>query len=199
MARPEELLPIFIKWETGLAPKVAENVRDYFVRAREYNIKKNGGILAGDKGGYTIVGITHKTFEDYLRKNGIKTTEAEAHRAMAVMTFDTWLSVFRSVCWDKIGGDGIRSQSVANTIADWCWISGPAIIKKVQAIVAATPDGVVGPKTIAAINNQSAKMLFNKIQAERKKHIATIVRLTPCNKKFEKGWLNRINSYTFKE
>ena len=59
-------------------------------------------------------------------------------------------------------------------------------------------DGIVGPKTIEAINSYPVqKELFEKIKQERIDFIDRIVANRPTNKKFKRGWLNRLNDIKF--
>lgn len=97
--------------------------------------------------------------------------------------------------WDKIKAGEIKDQSVANILADWAWGSGPGTAaKQIQRIVGVTADGVVGPKTIAAINKYEPKMLFNRIKAERERFFKACVANRPANAKFLRGWLRRLDS-----
>ena len=59
-----------------------------------------------------------------------------------------------------------------------------------------TADGIVGPKTIAAINNYpNQKELFQKLWNRRKKHFESIGK--GKNAKFLRGWLNRLADFKF--
>ena len=58
-------------------------------------------------------------------------------------------------------------------------------------------DGVVGSKTLAALNSRSSLPLFGEIKQDRIKFIDEICRKRPANNKFKKGWLNRINAIKF--
>ena len=55
-----------------------------------------------------------------------------------------------------------------------------------------TADGIVGPKTIAALNN--AKDIKTKVYNARKAYFEAIVKKNPSQKKWLKGWMNRLNS-----
>ena len=72
--------------------------------------------------------------------------------------------------WDRGKADLIKSQSVANLVVDWFWASGKNGITGVQRILGVSVDGIVGEKTLAAINGRNARELF----AER--WIATVQR-----------------------
>jgi lysozyme family protein len=146
-----------------------------------------------DSGGATMKGVTLATFRKFYGKTA---TVAQ----LKAITDDQWLHIFKVGYWDKLRGDDINSQSVANTMVDWGYNSGPATAaKKVQAIVGVVADGAIGPKTIAAINAVSAKELFDKIQVARKAFYENIVKNKPSQQKFLKGWLNRLNSLKFND
>jgi lysozyme family protein len=65
-------------------------------------------------------------------------------------------------------------------------------IKKVQKLLGVTADGIVGPKTLAAINGHSGDALFGQIKELRKKFYYGIVKQDPTQQIFLKGWLNRL-------
>ena len=98
-----------------------------------------------DTGGATMCGVTLSTFRQFF---GADKTEADLRK----MTEAQWRTVMKGGFWDKCWADQIKNQSVAELIVDWCVNSGTGMIKRVQAIVTTTTDGVMGPKTLYAIN-----------------------------------------------
>lgn len=66
--------------------------------------------------------------------------------------------------WDRWQADRIENQSVANILVDWVWASGVHGIKRPQKILGVTVDGIVGDKTIAALNAMDPMSLFFKIK-----------------------------------
>lgn len=40
------------------------------------------------------------------------------------MPQDVWLNIYKTKYWDRIGGDGLYNQAIANTYASWAWGSG---------------------------------------------------------------------------
>ena len=82
-------------------------------------------------------------------------------------------------------------------LVDWVWMSGASVgIKRPQALLKVTQDGIVGPKTIAAVNNTDG--FLTTLYAARKRHFENIVKNRPASKKFLKGWLNRLD-YIYNE
>ena len=143
-----------------------------------------------DLGGITNKGITLTTFRSIFGKN--KTANDLKH-----MTQAQWNVVFKSYFWDKWKADQITDQSVANILVDWLWCSGSYGIKIPQKVLGVSVDGIVGSKTIEAINARDGKELFGTIKQERKDFIDRICQTRPQNKKFKNGWLNRINALEY--
>jgi lysozyme family protein len=67
----------------------------------------------------------------------------------------------------------------------------------VQELVGVKVDGIVGEKTIAAINSRSALPMFGMIKEIRTMYIDEICRKRPANEKFRKGWMNRLNDLMY--
>ena len=99
--------------------------------------------------------------------------------------------------WDRWKADLIQDQSVANILVDWVWASGAHGIKIPQRLLGVTMDGIVGPKTIAAVNAKNPRELFDMIKIARFDFIEDICRKRPANNKFKRGWMNRINDISY--
>ena len=116
------------------------------------------------------------------------------------MSENEWNYIFKSGFWDKWKADEIKSQAIANLVVDWVWTSGKYGIKYVQRILGVVDDGIVGAKTIAALNGyKSQKDLFGKIWARRKKFFEDIVKNNPSQKVFIKGWIRRLSDFKWYE
>ena len=145
-----------------------------------------------DRGGATYRGVTLQTFRYFF---GQDMTVAD----LKLMTDEQWWHILREGYWNKCKGDSIKNQSVAEIFVDWMYNSGYVAIRKVQSILGVKPDGVVGPITIEAINSQNQQELFSKIFDMRYQHFHTIVRNDSSQKANLKGWLNRLNNFTYQE
>lgn len=55
-------------------------------------------------------------------------------------------------------------------------------------------DGVVGPKTLAALNGTDHKAFFEAVKKEREAFFERICVVRPINRKYLKGWLRRLES-----
>lgn len=150
-----------------------------------------------DLGGATNMGVTIAAYRHYRQSKGYVTTTVSD---LKKMTNDEWLDILKINYWDKWKADDIDNQSIANILVDWVWASGSYGIKLPQKLLGVTIDGIVGPKTLGALNNYpNEKVLFDKIKQERIDFVERIVASRPANKKFRKGWLNRINEFTFQK
>ena len=108
-----------------------------------------------------------------------------------------WKEIIKTLYWDRWKADDIKSQGVANILVDWVWASGEHGIKRPQRILGVSSDGLVGPKTITAVNAMGAEKLFKMIKEDRVKFVDEICKARPANERFRKGWLNRINSIKY--
>ena len=170
MANSSKLVPFILQWEGGF-------VNDPL-----------------DLGGATNKGITIGTFTEYKRRKGLK---APTVQDLKNISNEDWHEVFKGLYWDRWKADEIKSQAVANILVDWVWASGSHGIKRPQRLLGVTADGVVGSKTIAALNAKDPAELFKMIKADRIKFIDEICEKRPANNRFKKGWLNRINAIKY--
>lgn len=144
-----------------------------------------------DKGGPTNSGVTLSTFRSVYGKN--KTV-----KDLKKMTPEQWNYIFKTRFWNTWQADSIENQSIANLLVDWVYASGIYGIKYPQRVLGVTADGIVGPVTLAAINEYpNQEELFNKLWKRRKEHFDAIVRKNPSQKVFYKGWINRLKGLTF--
>ena len=170
MANSSKLVPFILQWEGGF-------VNDPL-----------------DLGGATNKGITIGTFTEYKKRKGLK---APTVQDLKNISNEDWHEVFKGLYWDRWRADEIKSQAVANILVDWVWASGSHGIKRPQRLLGVTADGVVGSKTIAALNAKDPTELFKMIKADRIKFIDEICEKRPANNRFKKGWLNRINAIKY--
>ena len=184
MANIDKLIPFILKWEGGF-------VND-----------------PTDRGGATNKGVTLATYEAYCKRKGYPRPTVE--RLMNIPDAH-WREIVKTMFWDKWKADEIHSQKVANILVDWVWGSGIHGIKKPQALLGVKVDGIVGDKTLSAVNFADPEELFDAIYQERVKFLNAIVSnsvaayekkigrkatdaelLKYTQKRFIKGWLNRL-------
>ena len=97
--------------------------------------------------------------------------------------------------WKPIQGDKITAQPVANFLLDFFINSGYHAVKTTQRLVGAKEDGILGPKTLAAINATEPAHLLSKLKVARLSFLKGIVARNPSQEKFLNGWQNRVNAF----
>ena len=173
MAKVELLAPKILKWEGGF-------VNDPL-----------------DAGGATNKGVTIATWRACgYDKDGDGDIDVDD---MRLLTVADATMVLKRYYWDRWQADRIENQSVADILVDWVWASGVHGIKIPQRILGVTIDGKVGNQTIAAVNAADPSTLFKQIWLARKDFLNGIVQRNPSQKRFIKGWLNRLNDFKYSE
>lgn len=189
MAEIKKLSPIVAKWEAGFVndPK--------------------------DKGGATNMGITIGTWRQIgYDKDGDGDIDVQDIRLLNEHDFAAVLKIY----WNRWIANKILNQSVANILVDWVFTSGAWGIKIPQRILGVEEDGIVGPKTLKALNAECPKELFQKLFKAREKFFKDIAtnsviayekkikrkateaeKMKHTQKRFIKGWLNRLNDFKY--
>lgn len=140
-----------------------------------------------DKGGATNSGITLTTYRKYYGKE--KTVED-----LKNMTANEWDYIFRKGYYYPSKSHLINDDFVALIVCDMCWTSGVKnTIKNIQKCLELNPDGIIGPLTLTALNDNPDEV-FDRLVKMRKGWYFTIVDNNPTQKVFLKGWLNRLDS-----
>lgn len=144
-----------------------------------------------DSGGATKYGVSLNTWKSFgYDKNGDgRIDEKDVH----MISESDAIHILKTKFWDKWKADQIKSQSIANLVVDWFYNSGYAGIKRVQELLGLKADGIVGPKTLDAINSRDPKLTFEYIHSAREKFFRTRSKF-PI---YGKGWLNRNNAIKF--
>ena len=161
-------------------------------KLKPFILRWEGGYIndQADLGKQTNKGVTLSTYRSVFGKN--KTVSD-----LKKITDEQWEFIFKKFYWDKWKADDIKDQNVANILVDWLWCSGSYGINIPQRVLGVSVDGIVGSKTIAAINARDGRELFDTIKQERKDFIDRICQTRPQNRKFKNGWMNRINSLDY--
>jgi len=109
-------------------------------------LKHEGGFVnhPRDPGGMTNLGVTKRVWEAYT---GSPASETE----MRSLTPAKVKPLYKHNYWDAVRGDELPS-GVDFSVFDFCVNSGPGrAAKTLQYVVGSKPDGQIGPKTLAAV------------------------------------------------
>lgn len=188
MAQFDLYAPTIMQWEVG----VTSSGLDPEILYEQFAAPVGYAKIAGDKGGDTMVGVTLDTYRSRFGKE--RTVED-----LKKMSWCEWRSIMKGMFWDKMQADQIENQSQAEQMVDWLINAGTGKVKNIQRVLGVVADGIVGPKTLAAINGADQKALFNKVQSARKAWYESLIAANPSYEKFRRGWLRRVESFTFSE
>lgn len=146
-----------------------------------------------DRGGATNLGITLSTW----RKAGYdKDGDGDIDREdIMLLTADDAMTVLKKCYWDRWRADEIISQELAEILVDWTWCSGKWGIVIPQRMLGVKADGIVGPVTIQKVNSVDADRFRMQVYHARVAFILDIIANDPSQKRFERGWLNRLDDY----
>lgn len=137
-----------------------------------------------DPGGPTRLGITYK---DLARYRGIP--EKSAWSKVRGMKEDEVKAIYRKFYWDPLSCDDLPI-GVDYFLFDSGLLSGIGTAAKwLQRSVGATPDGEIGPKTLAALDGKAPAVLLGDLVTRRRASLKSL----SLWRTYGKGWTNRVN------
>lgn len=94
--------------------------------------------------------------------------------------------------WDRIHGDEIENQLVAESIFDFAVNAGISTSSSLaQMVVEADADGVIGPQSISKINAFDAEHFLASFALAKIARYINIVKKRPTSQKYFYGWVRR--------
>lgn len=175
----------------------------------EYNSCKNALHKNRGEEGYTFMGIYQKAhprsliwreLENYKRMLEIyerEPTQEELEELSKLLCNNTHAvgeveRIYKQEYWDKARLDEVQSQKIAEELFIFGVNAGiKRSIKLAQEIVGVNPDGVVGPKTLTALNSFNGNLFDILFDAGEAKYYESLVRANKKFARFERGWLQR--------
>lgn len=159
-----------------------------FLPAFERMILNEGGYklhtVPGDRGGQTYAGIARNAWPKWTGWAHIDagdTPPAEMVRGF-----------YRANFWAAMRLDEVQSQDVARTLFDFAVNAGTGTATKLaQIVVGTTPDGKIGPKTLAAINAHDPALFMAQYALAKLARYEQIVTRDSSQRAFLLGWVRR--------
>jgi len=160
-----------------------------FNPAFEKMIHDEGGYqltnIPGDRGGQTYAGIARKPNPQWA---GWQYIDRKDFGSATPLVREFYKSNF----WDRVRGDDITNQAIAETIFNFAVNTGVGVASKLaQLIVGTTPDGAIGPKTLERLNICTAQKFLTAYTLAKIQRYVNICMKDRSQSKFLLGWCRR--------
>lgn len=143
--------------------------------------------VEGDRGGQTYGGIARNYNPSWPGWAFID--RGETPPTQLVYDF------YREAYWLPIRGDDLPqriAESIFNFAVNTSAPFKPTVaVKLAQAVIGATPDGVIGARTVALLNAIDPNLFVANYTLAKLARYAAIANKNPSQRKFLLGWLNR--------
>lgn len=155
-------------------------------------LKHEGGYSnhAADKGGATVAGITQATYDQWRASRGF------GRQPILGISPDEVKAIYKARYW-LLGKCDQMPPPLDYVHFDGCVNHGIGQAAKfLQRALGVEADGVIGPKTLAAVRQDDAAGRIDEVCAnildQREDFYHKLVEKDPSQKAFIKGWMNRI-------
>lgn len=163
------------------------NVADFLPAFERMIVNEGGYVLhavADDKGGQTYAGIARNRWPKWAGW-GVIDAGGEPHA-------DLVRGFYRANFWTALRLEEVELQDVAQNLFDFSVNAGVGTAAKLaQVAVGTTPDGRIGPKTLAAINAIDPELFVLRFSLAKITRYRDIVTRDRSQGKFLLGWINR--------
>jgi len=145
---------------------------------------------------HTYRGVAYASWKEYARRKGFVPTG----KSFVNMTLAQWEDFLKTLYWDAIYGDFIKSQGIAEILFEAIWGGGSKnLVVDLQTFLRKkgfniAVDGAMGKQTYTAINEFTAKSNKNETElvkyltAERLKYLQSLSDWS----NYSKGWTRRL-------
>jgi lysozyme family protein len=160
-----------------------------FNPAFEKMIHDEGGYqltdIPGDRGGQTYAGIARKPNPNWA---GWAFIDRKDFGGATQLVREFYKVNF----WDRIRGDDLANQAIAETIFNFAVNTGVGVASKLaQLIVGVTPDGAIGAKTLERLNICTAEKFLPAYALAKIQRYVDICMKNRDQSKFLLGWVRR--------
>lgn len=156
-------------------------------------LRREGGYVnhPADRGGPTKFGITAQTLGEWRRLG--RAASAEEVRAL---TEEEARAIYRQRYLVEPGFEAITHPALLALLVDSAVHSGPKrAVQWLQTALGVTADGVIGPKTRAALAQADPGALYAKVLGQRLRHLGRLITQDPKQSAFAAGWMNRLAEF----
>jgi len=145
---------------------------------------------------HTYRGVAYASWKEYARRKGF----APTGKSFVNMTLAQWEDFLKTLYWDAIYGDFIKSQGIAEILFEAIWGGGSKnLVVDLQTFLRKkgfniAVDGAMGKQTYTAINEFTGKSQKNETElvkyltAERLKYLQSLSDWS----NYSKGWTRRL-------
>jgi len=145
---------------------------------------------------HTYRGVAYASWKEYARRKGFVPTG----KSFVNMTLAQWEDFLKTLYWDAIYGDFIKSQGIAEILFEAIWGGGSKnLVVDLQTFLRKkgfniAVDGAMGKNTYTALNeftsksNKNETELVKYLTAERLKYLQSLSDWS----NYSKGWTRRL-------
>lgn len=169
-----------------------------FNLAFEKTMRAEGGYANDpqDPGGETYKGVARKSNPKWIgwitidqmkaKSNFPRNLDSNSDLQILIKEF------YETNYWDKIRGDEILDQNIAESIFDFGVNAGPTTsIKIAQMTVGTNADGVIGPETLDKINQDNPRAFLAVFAIHKIGRYINICEKRKDSRKYFYGWIKR--------
>ena len=154
-------------------------------------VVKEGGYrlvdVPGDRGGRTYAGISERSNPDWAGWSLLETG------APPQQVQDAVHECYRENYWAPVQGDRIVHSGAAEVLLSSAVLSGPrTAIKMAQTALDVPVDGIMGDRTLDALNQCDSELFDARFALMRINRYLTIANRDRSQRKFLRGWMNRV-------
>ena len=166
----------------------------------EFNSPANALHKNKTESGWTFMGIyqtAHPKLSLWTKVDDAVSLSSSVAEASKMLYADKELldevkKFYKDKFWDRMRLDEIKEQHIANEMFVFGVNAGCGrAVRLAQIVVGTVADGLIGPKTIEAINAYDIDSFDREFDSEEIKYYEAIVSNNPEKKIFLNGWKNR--------
>lgn len=164
--------------------------RERFEASLTFVLKWEGAAFTNDPddhGGATKFGVIQREYDAFRRRRGLPL------QSVRFISMDEAREIYRREYWDAVEGDIIPAPLDVVTFDTAVLMGVGRAVRFLQQSLGVGVDGAIGPMTRAALATADADAASADVMNQREARLRSIVERDPTQRKFMRGWLNRLN------